>query len=99
MPPDAPATPDVLLQSIGPGRPTRVTGRFCTQTSRRYSRKQGTPSGASGPLVGARAMPPALIAEKPSYSRGPDGRTPFGVARFQTKMCAVTTPLPPSITR
>ena len=44
-------------------------------------------------------MPPALIAEKPSYSRGPDGRTPFGVARFQTKMCAVTTPLPPSITR
>jgi len=31
-------------------------------------------------------MPPALIAEKPSYSRGPDGRTPFGVARFQTKI-------------
>jgi len=26
---------------------------------------------------------PTLIAEKPSYSRGPDGRYPFGVASFQ----------------
>jgi len=29
---------------------------------------------------------PSLIAEKPSYSRGPDGRTPFGVTAYQTTM-------------
>ena len=31
-------------------------------------------------------MAPTLIAEKPSYSRGPDGKTPFGVAQFQQTM-------------
>ena len=32
---------------------------------------------------------PTLIAEKPSYSRGPDGRYPFGVPQFQATMCAL----------
>jgi len=29
---------------------------------------------------------PTLIAEKPSYSRGPDGRTPFGVPAYQKQI-------------
>ena len=32
--------------------------------------------------------PESLVAEKPSYSRGPDGRYPYGVASFQKTMCA-----------
>ena len=31
-------------------------------------------------------VPAALIAEKPSYSRGPDGKTPYGVASFQQQI-------------
>lgn len=32
----------------------------------------------------------ALAAEKPSYNRGPDGRTPFGVPSYRATMCAAT---------
>ena len=30
----------------------------------------------------------ALAAEKPSFNRGPDGRTPFGVPLYRSRMCA-----------
>ena len=38
------------------------------------------------PLAAAMPVPAALIAEKPSYSRGPDGKTPYGVASFQQQI-------------
>ena len=35
------------------------------------------------------AMPEdALAAEKPSFNRGPDGRTPFGVPLYRSRMYA-----------
>jgi hypothetical protein len=30
----------------------------------------------------------ALAAEKPSFNRGPDGRTPFGVPLYRSRMYA-----------